>query len=113
MRMAEIHEAYKLMCTIHKGEGWLLTEQSLRDRGHVGSSTGGLDNVNWDAWRGRFSLENVTMVGHSFGGATTASILRHASQVFPYISQGIIYDIWGLLNTSLVSDEADRHLGHL
>ena len=95
MRMAEIGEAYKLMCTIHQGDGWLLTERSLRDRGYVGSSTGGLDSVDWDSWRGRFSLQNVTIVGHSFGGATCASILRHSEEMFPYISQGIIYDIWG------------------
>lgn len=35
------------------------------------------------------------MFGHSFGAATTIEVLRHQDDMFPFISQGIIYDPWG------------------
>jgi len=34
------------------------------------------------------------MLGHSFGAATTVEILRHKVR-FPWVKQGVIYDIWG------------------
>lgn len=33
-------------------------------------------------------------LGHSFGAATTIEVLRHQDR-FQFVSQGIIYDIWG------------------
>ena len=35
------------------------------------------------------------MIGHSFGSTTTVEVLRHKDR-FQYVSQGIVYDIWGL-----------------
>jgi platelet-activating factor acetylhydrolase len=35
------------------------------------------------------------MVGHSFGATTTVSLLRQKER-FKYITQGIVYDIWGM-----------------
>ncbi len=40
-------------------------------------------------------MSQVTMVGHSFGAATTIEILRHADR-FQWVGQGIMYDIWGM-----------------
>jgi hypothetical protein len=36
------------------------------------------------------------MIGHSFGAATTVEVLRHQDR-FQWISQGIMYGVWGLV----------------
>lgn len=93
LRTAEIEEVYRIICTIAKGDGDRLAEKNLRTKGYVGSSTRGLEGIDWEAWNNRVDTQNVTMVGHSFGAATTVNILR-ARKRFPFVSQGIIYDIW-------------------
>ena len=95
MRKAEIAEAYQVMCRIRNGDGNEVGSQNLRRRGHAGSSSRGLEGVDWSKWKDRFHLEQVTMVGHSFGAATTVEVLRNRRKEFPFITQGIIYDIWG------------------
>lgn len=94
MRLAEIEEAYKAMKMIHDGKGAVIASKNLRRKGNIGSSSKGLDGVDWDSWRDRFHLKEVTMLGHSFGAATTVEVLRHQDR-FQFIGQGIIYDIWG------------------
>jgi platelet-activating factor acetylhydrolase len=49
------------------------------------------------AWKNIFYLDKVTILGHSFGAATAVEVLRIRNQGerFNFISQGIIYDIWG------------------
>jgi len=47
------------------------------------------------------------MVGHSFGAATTVEVLRHTDR-FSWVSQGIIYDIWGMVLTAAHDDPRHR-----
>jgi platelet-activating factor acetylhydrolase len=96
LRLAEIEEAYHIMTLIKNGEGEKIASANLRNQqdGAVGGSSRGLRGINWAAWKDRFHLQQVTMLGHSFGGATTVEVLRHKGR-FQYIGQGIIYDIWG------------------
>ncbi|KAI9648384.1 hypothetical protein NHQ30_003017 [Ciborinia camelliae] len=96
-RLAEIEEAYYIMTQIHDGKGTQIAQANLRQRspGRMGSSSRGLKGIDWESWAGRFHLQQVTMLGHSFGAATTVEILRHQTKRFPYVSQGILYDPWG------------------
>ncbi|KAL2063248.1 hypothetical protein VTL71DRAFT_5053 [Oculimacula yallundae] len=96
LRLAEIEEAYHVMTLIHGGQGEKVAKASLRCKtnGSIGGSSRGLQGIDWEAWRDRFHLQKVTMLGHSFGAATTVEVLRHKNR-FEYIGQGIIYDIWG------------------
>lgn len=93
-RLAEIEEAYKVMCRIANGSGQEVADKNLRRKGYVGSSSIGLDGINWAQWKGRFQLSHVTACGHSFGAATVVEMLRNKHR-FPHVSQGIIYDTWG------------------
>lgn len=96
LRLAEIEEAYHVMSLIHAGDGAKIEQANLRNKcdGAKGGSRRALRGIDWDAWRGRFHLQQVTMLGHSFGAATTIEVLRHKDH-FTYVGQGIIYDIWG------------------
>jgi platelet-activating factor acetylhydrolase len=99
LRLAEIEEAYHVMTLIHSGQGHQVAAQNLRHKNPkakspIGASSRGLLGVDWEAWKGRFHLQQVTMIGHSFGAATTIEVLRHQDR-FQYVGQGIIYDIWG------------------
>lgn len=96
LRLAEIEEAYHVMTLIHDGKGEEVASSNLRVKkeNYMGGSSRGLKGVNWSAWKNRFHLRQVTMLGHSFGAATTVEVLRHKHR-FTYIGQGIIYDIWG------------------
>jgi platelet-activating factor acetylhydrolase len=94
MRMAELDEAYSVMKEIHAGRGDLIAARNLRQKGYKASSSKGLDGIDWSRWAGRFHLDHVTACGHSFGAATIVEMLRHHDR-FDYITQGIIYDIWG------------------
>ena len=96
LRLAEIEEAFHVMTLIHDGHGEEVAASNLRlkSAGNKGGSSRGLRGVDWMSWKDRFHLQQVTMLGHSFGAATTVEVLRHQDR-FQYISQGIIYDIWG------------------
>jgi platelet-activating factor acetylhydrolase len=96
LRLAEIEEAYHVMTLIHDGKGEYVAQNSLRCKanGNIGGSSRGLRGIDWQAWKNRFHLKQVTMLGHSFGGATCVEVLRHRDR-FQNIGQGIIYDIWG------------------
>ncbi|KZF22083.1 hypothetical protein L228DRAFT_239099 [Xylona heveae TC161] len=96
MRLAEIEEAYRVMCLICNGQGQLVAQKNLRRANRIDASSRGLDGVDWASWTGRFHVDKVTMVGHSFGAATTVEVLRHPDR-FDFVSQGIIYDIWGVV----------------
>lgn len=93
-RSAEIEEAYKVIQKITNGEGKTVARRNLRRKGHIGSSSRGLDGVDWNSWEGRVEMNGITIAGHSFGAATTVNIMRSRDR-FPWVSQGIIYDIWG------------------
>ncbi|KAL3421860.1 platelet-activating factor acetylhydrolase [Phlyctema vagabunda] len=107
LRLAEIEEAYYLMNLIHDGRGEEVARANLRKKGNIGSSSRGLAGVDWAAWEGRFHLQQVTMLGHSFGAATTVEVLRHHDK-FTFIGQGIIYDIWGAAIQPPEDDPAHR-----
>lgn len=96
MRLAEIEEAYHVMTLIHDGRGEQVARANLRGPtdGAMGGSSRGVRGIHWDSWTHRFHLQQVTMLGHSFGAATAVEVLRHQDR-FQFIGQGIIYDIWG------------------
>ncbi|KAF2139812.1 uncharacterized protein K452DRAFT_319934 [Aplosporella prunicola CBS 121167] len=94
LRQAEIEEALAVLREIAAGDGAAVAARNMRRKGYVGASSRGLDGVEWEMWKGRFHTDQVTMVGHSFGAATTVEILRDGKR-FDWCSQGIIYDIWG------------------
>lgn len=83
-----------VLTEICEGNGQAVADRNMRKKGYIGSSSRGLDGIDWSAWKDRFLLNHVTMLGHSFGAATTVEVLRHADR-FNFVSQGIIYDIWG------------------
>jgi platelet-activating factor acetylhydrolase len=93
MRLAEIEEAFYVMGLVNDGSGDKVRRDNLRDVGHIGSSSIGLRGIDWRDWEGRLDLESVTMMGHSFGGATTVQALR--SDKLAWITQGILLDPWG------------------
>ncbi|KAM7192269.1 platelet-activating factor acetylhydrolase [Rhypophila sp. PSN 637] len=95
MRLAEIEEAFFVMGMIQSGHGSQVAEQNLRKKGNIGSSSRGLDGINWGEWKGRLYMSDVTLMGHSFGGATTVQALRLSEQRYSWISQGILLDPWG------------------
>jgi platelet-activating factor acetylhydrolase len=110
LRLAEVEEAYKVLTKICSGEGAQIAKQNLRRKGFKGGSSHGLEGVDWALWKNCFHLDQGTILGHSFGAATAIEILR-SSERFPYISQGIIYDIWGAaVRTPSIPDGEDRQL---
>jgi platelet-activating factor acetylhydrolase len=96
LRLAEIEEAYYVMSRIHAGDGDAIAAKNLRMKSPTtcGGSSRGLRGVDWVSWKGRFHLQQVTILGHSFGAATTVEVLRHQDR-FHYVGQGILYDPWG------------------
>jgi platelet-activating factor acetylhydrolase len=96
LRLAEFEEAYRVLCEIRKGNGKEIAKKNLRREGYIGSSSRGLNGVDWAAWKERFHTDKVTAAGHSFGAATVVEALRHADR-FQHVQAGIIYDIWGLV----------------
>jgi platelet-activating factor acetylhydrolase len=97
LRLAEVEEAYKVLTQLCDGRGEQVARNNLRRKGNKGSSSRGLGGVKWSAWKNLFHLDKVTILGHSFGAATVVEVLRIRKQGgrFSFISQGIIYDIWG------------------
>ena len=95
MRLAEIQGAYDIVKVINSGDGSAISQGNLRNADGMGGSSRGLLGVNWSCWTGRVRINQVTMVGHSFGAATAVEVLRHADR-FPWVRQGICYDVWGL-----------------
>ncbi|KAK1991006.1 platelet-activating factor acetylhydrolase [Colletotrichum falcatum] len=93
MRMAEMEEAYRMLGCINSGRGHEVEAMNLRRKGNVASSSKGLTGVMWGDWKGRMFLGNVTIMGHSFVGATTVETLRRES--LTWVGQSIILDAWG------------------
>ncbi|GKT41819.1 platelet-activating factor acetylhydrolase [Colletotrichum spaethianum] len=93
MRMAEMEEVYRILGYINSGQGHEVEAMNMRRKGNVASSSKGLTGIMWEDWKGRMFLDNVTIMGHSFGGATTVETLRTES--LTWVGQGIILDAWG------------------
>ncbi len=94
LRLAEIEEAYAVMTELCEGKGESVSERNLRRAGFKGSSSHGLQGVDWKSWKDRIRLDHVTAAGHSFGAATVVEMIRRDER-FHYVSQGIFYDVWG------------------
>lgn len=94
LRQAEVEEAYEIIRAINDGRGTAIAAENLRKAGAMGSSSRGLNDVDWTSWNGRINTDQVTMLGHSFGAATTVEVLRYNDR-FHWVKQGIIFDIWG------------------
>ncbi|KAF2268241.1 hypothetical protein CC78DRAFT_455457 [Lojkania enalia] len=94
MRMSEIEEAYRILRDIRDGKGESVARGNLRKHGYIGSSSRGLEGVDWSSWTNRFHIDKITIAGHSFGAATVVEILRNTDR-FQNVQAGIIYDIWG------------------
>jgi len=94
MRLAEIDEALHVLRMVNEGRGPEVARLNLRRKGNVGSSSHGLDEIEWSEWQGRLALQDMTMMGHSFGGVTTAQVLR-STERFSMFGQGVLLDAWG------------------
>ena len=105
LRVAEIQEAYHVMCLINNGGGADVARVNLRRKGNIGSSSQGLSGVDWDDWKGSMFLDKVTAMGHSFGGATTIQLCRDNS--LTWLGQGVVLDAWGQ-GTPLRSEDPDK-----
>lgn len=67
MRLAEITSVLSLMQRLNDGDGGAVAKENRRKEYGEGKSLEG--------WKGRIDMEKeVTMAGHSFGGATTVSV---------------------------------------
>lgn len=93
LRIQEIKEAYHVLNMINSGRGDEIAALNRRKKGNVGSSSLGLQGVIWADWKERMFLDNVTMMGHSFGGATTVQVCRDDN--LRWIGQGVVLDAWG------------------
>ncbi|KAK0731148.1 platelet-activating factor acetylhydrolase, isoform II-domain-containing protein [Lasiosphaeris hirsuta] len=104
MRLAEIEEAFYVLGLINSGNGEEVRTQNLRKKGNVGSSSKGLERIDWRDWASQLFLDHVTLMGHSFGAATTVQALR--LERLSWVSQGILLDTWGPATPE--STEQDR-----
>lgn len=95
LRTAEIDEVYFLMCEICAGRGEELKDLNVRTKGTPGVSSIGLAGIDFSTWKDRFHTTNVSLIGHSFGSATAVDMLR-SQGTYPYLTQGCLYDIWGM-----------------
>ena len=102
--MAEIEEAYEVIREINNGNGVDIETKNLRRKNYRASSSHGLEGVDWMQWKGRVKMDHAVAAGHSFGAATVTDMLRHDKR-FDWVSQGIIYDIWGAGTRPVDSDE--------
>ncbi|KND87321.1 Platelet-activating factor acetylhydrolase [Tolypocladium ophioglossoides CBS 100239] len=93
LRLEEIKEAYYVLGLINSGRGDEVARMNLRKKGNIGASSLGLRGIKWDNWKESMFLENVTAMGHSFGGATTVQLCR--SDSLEWLGQGVILDAWG------------------
>lgn len=106
LRMEEVREAYHVLGLINDGRGEAVAGSNLRKKGNIGSSSVNLQGIKWVHWQGRMFLDNVTMMGHSFGGATTVQICR--DDALRWVGQGIVLDAWGQGTPPPGDDPKDR-----
>ncbi|KAJ3495608.1 hypothetical protein NLG97_g3271 [Lecanicillium saksenae] len=93
LRQEEIKEAYHVISLINDGKGEEVAKMNLRKKGNIGSSSMGLKGIQWDDWKDSMFLNTVSMMGHSFGGATTVQLCRDDS--LTWLGSGLILDAWG------------------
>lgn len=93
LRQEEIKEAFYVIGLINEGRGEEVAKMNLRKKGNIGSSSMGLTGIEWQDWKGSMFLNNVSMMGHSFGGATTVHLCR--DDTLTWLGSGLILDAWG------------------
>lgn len=93
LRQEEIKEAYHVISLINAGKGEEVAKMNLRKKGNIGSSSMGLIGIQWEDWKDSMFLNTVSMMGHSFGGATTVQLCRDDS--LTWLASGLILDAWG------------------
>ncbi|GAA5992039.1 hypothetical protein JCM10908_000709 [Rhodotorula pacifica] len=89
MRLAEVSETLRVLERLNAGEGADIARSNRRRSGEKSRVE------EWQpAWRDRLDLtEEITMAGHSFGGATAIQVLRAGATAFPF-RKGIALDPW-------------------
>ena len=71
LRLSELQEAYRVVRRICEGKGAEVAEQNLRRKGNIGSSSRGLEGIDWGLWKNRFHIDKAIVAGHSFGKITS------------------------------------------
>jgi platelet-activating factor acetylhydrolase len=107
LRLEEIKEAFSVLELLNEGGGDEIARLNLRKKGNVGSSSLGLKGVDWNDWKDSMFLDSVTLMGHSFGGATTFQACREDE--LSWIGQGIALDAWGN-GTPVVGDTPEEKI---
>ncbi|KAK0841622.1 hypothetical protein LTR03_009763 [Friedmanniomyces endolithicus] len=102
LRMAELEEAYGVMCQLHRGEGEELAKRNMRREGFKGSSSRGLEGVDWARWKNRFCLDDLWRRDCHRDAQTYGPL--HLDQ------PGIIYDIWGAGTRPLEQETQDHRI---
>lgn len=64
MRLAEFSSALQILDKISKGEGETLEASSILS-----------PSWDWRVWKDSIDIDNVVIMGHSFGGSAAVSIL--------------------------------------
>ncbi|KAG9254823.1 platelet-activating factor acetylhydrolase, isoform II-domain-containing protein [Emericellopsis atlantica] len=105
LRLEEIKEAFHVLELLNQGGGEEIARINLRKKGNIGSSSLGLKGVDWDDWKDSMFLDGVTIMGHSFGGATTFQACREDQ--LSWIGQGVALDAWGN-GTPVVGDAPEE-----
>lgn len=63
LRLAEFSAALEIFKKINKGEGGNLEASSILS-----------PNWDWKVWKDAIDIENIVIMGHSFGGSAAVSI---------------------------------------
>ncbi|SGY29662.1 BQ5605_C002g01074 [Microbotryum silenes-dioicae] len=88
MRLREIEELIDILSQINDGEG-----ESVARKNRRAPSNGPSYGKQLSEWKGRLDFGKMSMVGHSFGGATTLEVLRAGMKRFKF-TRGVVLDPW-------------------
>lgn len=90
LRLKEVKAVLNVMERVNNGEGAEVERANLRE----GANGKGARPLHLARWAGRVGMgEEMTMGGHSFGGATTLQALRAGRNEFAF-TRGIALDPW-------------------
>lgn len=90
LRLAEVKATLDVLTRINEGEGEKVEGENEREGAHGK----GAMPIHLARWAGRLGMgKELTMAGHSFGGATTLQVLRAGRDEFDF-SRGIALDPW-------------------
>ena len=90
LRLKEVEAVLAVLAKVNAGGGAEVEAANVREGAH-GKGAKPLDLAGW---QGRVGMgEQLTMAGHSFGGATTLEVLRAGPKQFAF-TRGIALDPW-------------------